>query len=530
MKYTILLFITSVFLFSCRKNKTTWDTDWTIPIINDSLNLSHFVNDSTLKTTVSNSYELDLHRTLMNIDLTDLIKIPDTTINQNFSLSVSNLTISPGTVFVNPSQIEEHTIDLKDIQLKKIRLKQGTIRLKLSNPVGTKTFFTVTLPGVKKNGVDFEHVYEAPAGSIENPGIIEESVDITGSEMDLTGVNGSEFNILKSYIAVKTDPQGPTVNITNQHVTKVEATMKDIKIDYARGYFGNQILSDTSTTFIEALSKLTAGAIDLPATTLKFNISNGLKINAKATLSMIQSENYNHEIVSISHPQKGQPIYLNQATGSWNNFTSSNTTIEFNSTNSNIENYLENLGSKHTFGYSIQLNPWGNVSGGWNEIFPDSKLKVTIDASMPLNIGFNGLTAQDTFDFDLSQNEKKSHITSGNFVLITQNAFPFSAKIKLILLDENNAVKFIIPSSSEITSSLFGNNYTNSGTQYSNSTITFEITEEIIHSISDIKKIAVQATLNSPSPVDNTNQSVIIPENAFIGLKLKAAFKLKAKI
>ncbi len=530
MKKIILLILTSVFLFSCRKQKTSWDSDWNIPVVNDTLSLDKFVNDSTLSISPSGMYELDLHRTLMDVNLTDLITIPDTTIKTNYTLSVNSLVLAPGSNFVNPLQIEEHPIDLKDVQLKKIRLKKGAISLKLSNPVGTKTYFTITLPGVTKNGIDFQHLFIAPPGSQSNPGIIIENVDISGYDMDLTGTNGGSYNVLQSNVAVKTDPSGPTVTITNQDVTKVEATIKNIKVDYARGYFGNKIISDTTTTTIDALSKLIAGSIDLPSTNLSFTISNGLKISAKATLFEIKSENYASNSVTLQHPQIGQPMFLDPATGTWDNFTPSIKTIQFNSQNSNLENYLENLGSKHSIGYSIQLNPWGNVSGGWNEIFPNSKLKVSIDAQMPLTIGFNGLTAQDTFDFDLNQDEKKSHISSGKFSLATQNSFPFGCEIKLFLLDKSGNLLYTIAGDEKVTSSLYGSNYTSQGLIYSNSIINFDLSEEIIKNISSINKIVVRAKVDSPSPVTGTNQQIIITEGAFLGVKLKAIFKLKASI
>ncbi len=530
MKKIIFLITISVFLFSCRKQKTSWDSDWNIPVINDTITLNKFVNDSTLSVLSSGMYELDLHRTLMDINLTDLITIPDTTIKTNYSLSVNNLVVAPGTNFVNPSQIDEHPIDLKDVQLKKIRVKQGAIELKLSNPIGTKTYFTVTLPGVSKNGIDYQHQYIAPAGSQNNPGIVNETVDISGYDMDLTGVNGGTYNVLQSYVSVKTDPNGPSVTITNQDVTKIEATIKNIKVDYARGYFGNKIISDTTTTTINALSKLIAGSIDLPSTNLKFTISNGLKISAKATLFEIKSENYASNSVTLQHPQIGQPMFLDPATGTWDNFTPSLKTIQFNSLNSNLEAYLENLGAKHSIGYSIQLNPWGNVSGGWNEIFPNSKLKVSIDAQMPLTIGFNGLTAQDTFDFDLNQDEKKSQISSGKFSLFTQNSFPFGSEITLFLLDHSGNILYTISGDEKITSSLYGIDYTSQGLIYSKSTVNFDLSEEVIKNMSSIHKIVVRAKVDSPSPPSGTNQQVIIPEGAFLGVQLKAIFKLKARI
>ena len=149
---------------------------------------------------------------------------------------------------------------------------------------------------------------------------------------------------------------------------------------------------------------------------------------------------------------------------------------------------------------------------------------------MPLTIGFNGLTAQDTFDFDLNQDEKKSHISSGKFSLATQNSFPFGCEIKLFLLDKSGNLLYTIAGDEKVTSSLYGSNYTSQGLIYSNSIINFDLSEEIIKNISSINKIVVRAKVDSPSPVTGTNQQIIITEGAFLGVKLKAIFKLKASI
>ena len=50
---------------------------------------------------------------------------------------------------------------------------------------------------------------------------------------------------------------------------------------------------------------------------------------------------------------------------------------------------------------SFQINPGGNVSGGYDELFPNSRLKVNLKATMPLSIGVNDLIIKDTFDLKL---------------------------------------------------------------------------------------------------------------------------------
>ena len=192
---TGLLLLPLLAFFSCRKEKATWDSDWVAPLVSDTLSLKDYVNDSTIVES-GGVYNLDLTRTIADFGIEDLIEIPDTTISQTYSIVVSSLSIPPGTSIVN--QIEEHTIDLAPIELKKIRISQGSIKLKIYNPVASKVYFTVQLPGVTQNGITFEQNYFAPAAVGSTPGSVEANLNISGYDIDLTGVSGGEVNVLQS--------------------------------------------------------------------------------------------------------------------------------------------------------------------------------------------------------------------------------------------------------------------------------------------------------------------------------------------
>ena len=170
---------------SCRKEKTSWDTDWVVPIVNDTLSLKNLVNDSTLAVDVNSFYTVDLSRTILNIGLADILTIPDTVINQVFSLTSGTLNVPPGFNIVN--QIEEHTINIPSMELKKIHVSNGIIKVKVFNPLATIAFFTVKLPGVTKDGIEFSQNYAAPPGTIANPGVANATLDISDYWIDLTG-------------------------------------------------------------------------------------------------------------------------------------------------------------------------------------------------------------------------------------------------------------------------------------------------------------------------------------------------------
>jgi hypothetical protein len=313
-------------------------------------------------------------------------------------------------------------------------------------------------------------------------------------------------------------------------VFKVQAEFKDVKIDYARGYFGNLSISDTTDYLLEPLANLTAGTLDLPWSDIQIEVINGLKVGAKATIALVKNTNYNGNTVSLSAPQIGTPVFLDPATGSWSTLVNSTEVLSFDQNNSNVEQYLENLGKKHTLGYKIELNPWGNVSGGWNEIFPNSRLKVRIKAQMPLAVGADGLTLRDTFDFNVSQNQNATHIESGELVLNVVNSIPLSADAVLFLMDDAGNVIHTVTGTSPVLSAKYGQGDPLDNLQKMSSEVSFALTSAMILDLDLIKKIAVQVKLDTPNPQSGFNEMMNIPAGAFMSVKLKARFKLRAVV
>ena len=519
-----LLLVLTIAVSSCRK-ETTWNSDWVAPLINDTLDLSNFVNDSTLEAS-GGFYNVNLKRTLLDIKVSDFVKIPDTTIAQIFTLG-GTLNVPPGTVFVN--SVEDHKLELQDLELKKIKLKAGFIDLEIKNPIQTDVQMKMELPGVSINGVDFEQIYVVPAKVGSTPGVLNLTFNLQGYDMDLTGINGNAFNFLLSKVTISTLASGNAVVITPADQTIINATFRDVELDYARGYFGSRVIADTTDFNIDFFNNIAGGTIDLPATSVKVKVENSIKFDAKGKIDYLNNENYQGTLVSMTGGEIGTTFYLDQPIGSYSSLQPTFVELLFNSGNSNIETYFENLGFKHQLAYELQINPWGNTSGGWNEIFPQSKLKLTVEANLPLAIQANDLTIRDTFEFKLDQNKDKTHISGGRFVLDADNAFPFSGGLKIILLDENHATLFSIPGSTTILSSLQGSLNLNN-ILHSKSQVEFVLPEDLVDRLQDVKFIAVESVFNTPNASASGNQMVNIPANAFLGIKLKALFDLKAVI
>lgn len=517
--------IISFFFTSCRKEKAIWESDWSLPLVSDTLNLKNLVTDSFLALNGSGNYQLEINRNILDFKLSDYIEIPDTTISQKYSIASGSLNVQPGTSFVNNNK--DHLFDLQGAELKRVVISEGKIKISVENPIETKTIFTVKLPKAKKDGQAISKTIQAPAGTNANPSITSSEIDLAGYELNLTGTNGQGYNLLQSQMIVETDQSGVSVAVNNYDTTKFIIEMKDIKMNYARGYFGNLNIQDTSDLYVEFLDKITSGIFDLPATNIQFIISNGIKVSARATLnSLTNSNTYTGTSISLNHSQMGVPFIINQATGTWDSFFAYIKTILFTSSNSNVEQFIENLGAHQKLDFKLELNPYGNISGGWDEFFPDSKLQVMLKAQMPLSASLNNLTIQDTFDLSIDSDPNKTHIAAGKLKLKVSNAFPLQGDVKMFLLDASGQLVETVSASELIPSSVYGA-LISGQMQKSDATIYFDLNSNTLTNINSIKKVVVKVVLNTPDAMTNNSNFVLIPEGAFMAFKLGTAFQLE---
>ena len=528
MKKIAIGLLISLSLIGCRKEKAIWDSNWSLPLVSDTLDLKNLVTDSILSVNSSGNYQLEINRNLIDIKLSDYIKLPDTVVKQRYAIGVNSLPVNPGTSFLTNNK--DHTFEIKGAELKSVRISKGTLNISISNPFNTKTIFTIQLPKAKKNGVTISKQFIADAGSLQNPTIVSETIDLSGYHLDLRGTGEAGFNLLQSEIIVQSDPNGNAITVTKYDSTSFFIKMKDIQIDYARGYFGQISVSDSSDLKIDFLNKITAGNLDLPSANIEFQISNGIKVGAIATIHKVQNTNFNTgNTVSLTHNQINVPIDIYPATGSWNNFIASLRTLSFTSNNSNIEQYIENLGSIQKIKYSLKLNPYGNLSGGWDEFFPNSTMRVKMKANMPLSASLNNLTFQDTFKLDFKNEKDKTHLVSGKIKLKTSNAFPLEGAVTLFLLDENDQVIESIIGSDKIASAVFGALPSGTEIQKNNSTVYFDLTSSSLSAIDKVKNVVIKAVMNTPDQNQNST-TVSIPEGAFVSFKLSASFQTENRL
>jgi hypothetical protein len=290
-------------------------------------------------------------------------------------------------------------------------------------------------------------------------------------------------------------------------------------LDYARGYFGNELVSDTVYAQIDAMNNIADGLMDVDAMTFDLTIENGLKVNGKFKINSLKNINTAGSSVALSHPNIGTWNTINAATGSNGNITPSNTTLNFTPGNSNFEQYVENHGATNELSFQLQMNPWGNVSGGWDEIYDAYPLRVKLNGLFPLNVGLTDLIFQDTFALSLVNDPNKSNVKSGQIWVNAMNAFPFEGNLELYLLDVNHQTVAVVSGTSAIESSVFGSVV--NGIMQKKSVVYFPVSEAVCDDLGRVKFCMIKLKLNTYN-AGGTNTQVPIPANAFFKFKLGA--------
>ncbi len=511
-------------LTACKKEKTSWNSTYKVVLVNDTLRLDNLVKDSLFADDGAGILKLSFERELLNFDFSNSVSIPDTVIVQKYNVAVNSFTVQPGFNFVN--NVKDHTFDLRGAKLTFAGIKSGEVTLEVQNPYPTPAIFDVSLPKVKKDGIALSKKLTVGAGTQANPTKATVKVDVSDYVIDLTGTSGTGFNNLQSTLKVTADPNGTTVQVTKYDTTSFKVTFKDLKVNRAKGYFGNQKVQQSFDEQIAFFDKV-SGLVAIEDYNLRLVLENSCKVEGMLKIAGIYNKNNSTGTsVALQHSLINNPIFVQSATGNWQNYQPFIRTFDFLPSNSNLSDFIGNLGSQFYGNLDIELNPNGDTYSGWNELFADSRIKVKLKADMPLKLKLENLIFKDTFDFNLNNSTDKTHLKQGQLILEAINAYPIDLLATFDFLDENNHVIGSVSSSEKVKSST-ESSLTVNGLNCSKSQVSFALNEELATQLSSAKKIVVRLTTNTYS---NNSGMTTLPYNGFVTTKIYGDFDVKFKL
>jgi len=443
MRYLKLIF-TGIILFSvcfagCRKSgdKASWDIDAIAPLFYSELTINNIIPDSLLAVDTDGFVSLAYADTIIRIALDTLIKLPDTTIVETFSLPFGSISVPPGTIFTSiPDEIE---INAQDVELRNAIVKEGTIIIKVTSNVPGAVVTKYEIPNAKLNGVPFVAEALVPGISGNTPGTITQSFDVSGYALDFTQGVTSPFNRLKTLLTLGSDPNGETITLNATHSVTIETTFSGFKPKFATGYFGSQSYDvGPETSAINAFDLIESGTIDVDQVQFNLIIRNGVGVDIRANISQLGSVNQSSfSTIDLQHSIIGSPVNLNRATMQNGEIVYSSYPVMLNQNNSNIDLMLENLPSHFSYSANLQLNPLGNISNHHDFVDCTSTFDVVLDAAIPLSIIANQLQLGDTSAISLGANSVLDNVNYGTLVIRMNNGFPLEGWLDFKLLKSN---------------------------------------------------------------------------------------------
>ncbi len=499
LRLGIILVLIAINLFlGCRKpTSANWDSDIILPVVNSKLNIKNFLGDTIFKSDNNGLIHIIASRTLTALQLDSVIKLPDTTIVQTFSV-IFPTTLTPGQslTFFPPTELQFNIGN--DVKISTFDVRKGIIKIKYSNDLSQPLDLVYRLPGVTKNGQAYSIAETVPPG--QNSLI--KTYDLNGYNFNMRGLNGLAYNTIVQAYTVIVNPNASTVTATFGQGVKLNISYDDIIPEYAEGYFGQQTVNiPKDTADLDIFNTFSASNLMLSDAKLNFKILNGFGTEFSGSLQNIQSINGNSVVPLITSQLNN--ININRAVKIGPNVYSTVKTVSLNPGNSNILPFISLLPKKLVYEGKVNVNPLGNITGFKDFAQYGNGLTVIADIDIPLQFKATAFHLQSTSDVDFSKTKQLDNVNSANIIVSALNGYPFKAKIQAYMLNSANQVVDSLMEHNANTLSGGVLNSQNIVTQPVNSKINVLLSKEKIEKLRATKKIKVVTTfIMPPNPPD----------------------------
>ncbi len=514
LKIIFLLFVSSFILPSCKKT-TSWDVDAAFPIAKSYLNISNFFGDTIFKADANNLLHIAFSKDIVNYTMDSLVKLPDTTVDASYVLAFY-YNINPGTqIYTNAtSSTREITFDVNNgVELNTAIIRSGAIKIEFSNTCSQPLNFNYDINSATKWGNVFHINQTVPA----NTNSFIKYYLLDGYSLNFRGLNTNQVNTLVQTYTISADVSGQTDTIKPMQGLGIKLSYVNIIPEYIQGYFGQQDLSfGPDSSKLDFLGNVGINNLALTQSSINFRIINEFGIEMSSAINSVKSiKTTPTNIISLNAGTLLSTININRATKTNN---ASNPVFPFvkqinvNSTNSNLNPFLQNL--PNYLGYSIKatINPLGNISAGNDFAYYGKGLRVIADVDIPLKLSANYFKLENFSKVDLTQLKEIRNVNACQIFVDAINNYPFKAQLQGYLLNDQNQIidSLFLPGQNFIQSA--STNLNNDVLNPINSQLIAEFDKSKIEHLTQCKQIKFVSYMflqNQPTPIKINNDSYL---------------------
>ncbi len=415
-----LNFIGLVFLllaiFGCKREDTFWNTQWELPVFEDSLLVKDWIPAKSLTVDQAGWYKLSWDTTLL-LSLDTLLNLPDTTVALDYSLPFQ-VDVPSGITLLNQTQSQSNWIP-EGMELKKIFIEQGQIHYRIKSEVDGDVQLKFEVLRASKLGEPLLIDVILPPGPVE----VEGNFDIAQYVMDLSGPNGNSTNDWTNQIIIRSADNGMGANVQMNDLVNVELDFKNVKVEKAIGYLGQRDIAFNENFGIGA--GWPSGEFHLEDIALTWGVENRMGADWAVNLEQLQMRSSQNQVCNLSHPQMNQWNFITRAQmDAVGTIYPTSWSQTWNSQNSNIVQAASYLGGGASFKGKMKLNPLGNVNA-FNDYFIPEPFLLHAQIDAPLRFNAKNITLEKDLAVSISEEIR----ASGNIHLKITNAYPLDMKI-----------------------------------------------------------------------------------------------------
>lgn len=327
--------------------------------------------------------------------------------------------------------------------LTSVHVKEGKIFMDALSTIDDSINLIYRLPGATNNGTILEFlevIPAAPVGSSVNAfreiPVENYTLDLTGLP-DTTGVYNTFYTIFRGGI----DSTGRLINLSLDDSVFVKTGIDELIADRGYGFLGYDTISSVERAPFDAFLEVLGGNFQLEDVQMSLDIANYIgaefdfRINDVKSISPTQT-------TSLTWNQLGFDFTINRALENRPGAqpTPGLLNIPLNNTNSNIQNLLETQPDSFAIDLDAYMNKGKSPTDFTQFLNTNYGIEAWLNATVPLNVALEGLIFRDTIPFNFDDFDEGNQINSGSLKVLASNHYPFTADLKIYLVEDNSYV------------------------------------------------------------------------------------------
>ncbi len=436
--------------------------------------------------------------TLISQDIRNLFSIPDKAINQSFPIPSGTIPPHPKDIR-SDSLVEIIDFNLSPEQLNEVDFKVGTISYSAALlPASSGLLFEINLVSTDLISKTTGKAFNVTTGN---------SSAVPLSDY-IVKLNKNKFN-LKLVLVLKQSSTSKV--ITSNTSVAVNVNLAGMNFNYIKGFLGDRSVNLQATSLeLGAFGSSLANAnLSLAQPVVKITLINDYGVPVQGTFITLEARKTGAFLpFQISPPSPftlASPSVLGNSATTNISVTNSKALLDFGPT----EFYYQ---------FKARINP--SIATGSNFLADTSKLRIRLDAEIPLYGNASNIVLMDTLKFDLS-NIDESQIEQASLKVNIQNELPLDGNIQFYLTDDKFQIIDSLLATSQ-TDLVKGSTVTSSG----DLEFMGVVDEEVPMEDAKINKLFFAKSIIIKSQMNTSKNSA----GQFSDVKFKSSYKMNVSL